>query len=82
MTQNIPKRSFLVHSTFRWTCGRSVIYDLFAHGAHESEAEKNNNNKKNKKTTKNKTKRFFINFDGSVGKPETRLFIFRPNGGA
>ena len=36
MTQNIPKRSFLVLSATRWTCGRWVIYTVFAHGAHKS----------------------------------------------
>ena len=51
MTRNIPKRSFLVHSATRWTCGWSVIYvfSFFAHGARvgrqiyffRSEAEKN-----------------------------------------
>ena len=72
MTQNIPKHSVLVLSATCLTCGRLVIYIVFAHGAHESvgrkfffcsEAEK---------------KLFCINFDGSVGQPETRLFFFRP----
>ena len=70
MTKNIPKRSFLILSATRWTGGRSVIY-IFSRGARVgreksffcSEAEK---------------KLFRINFDGSVGKPETRLFFFRP----
>ena len=40
MTQNIQKRSFLVLSATRWTCGRSVIYLFFADGTHESVGKK------------------------------------------
>ena len=74
MTQNIPKRSFLVLSATRWTCGRSVIYIVFAHGAHKSVGKENFSfcSDAEKKT-------FSHNFDGSVGTQETRL-CFRPYG--
>ena len=68
MTQNIPKRSFLVLSTNRWTWGDLFF---FVHGAHESVG-------KNiffcSEPVAEKIL-FRINFDGSVGKPETRLFL-------
>ena len=75
MTQNIPKRLFLVLSATRWTCGRLVIYIyfFFAHGAHESVGKK----KKYFFFSEAERKLFRINFYGSVGKPETRLFFFR-----
>ena len=71
MTQNIPKCSFLALSATRWTCGRSLIYHFFAHGAHESVGKKNFFF-----AQRLKKKLFCINFDGLVGKLETRLFFF------
>ena len=69
MTWNIPKRSFLVLSATRWTCGWSMIY-IFLPTEHESVGKKIFFRSEAEK------KLFHIDFDGSVRKPETRLFFF------
>ena len=67
MTRNIPKRSFLVLSATLWPCSWSVVY-IFAHGAGVG---------RQKIVFRSEVKKrcFHNDFDGSVGKPETRLFF-------
>ena len=72
MTQNIPKRSFLGLSAIRWTCGwlwLVIFFFFFAHGARVGRQKKYFRSGA-------ETKLFYIDFDGSVGKPETRLFFY------
>ena len=66
---DIPKCSFLVLPATCWTCGWSVIYILFLLKEHESVG------KKIFFCSGAEKKLFHIDFDGSVGKPETRLFF-------
>ena len=75
MTWNISKSSFLVLSATLWTCSWLVIYIFLLPTEHESIGKKTFFRSEAEKTKK-KTKLFHIDFDGSVGKPETRLFLF------
>ena len=54
-----------------------VFFFFFAHGAHESVGKKNFFTLRGWK--KKTTTLFHISFDGSVRKPETRLFFYRPH---
>ena len=69
-------KTFISHPfATRWTCGWSVIYMFFAHGARVGREKKKTKKKKQKNIAQRLKKLFHINFNGSVGKPETIQFF-------